>query len=285
MEYITVIKQFNQHAIANKLTGLQMQLWHEIFARVNESVQDLCISTAELLEQLQVSRCQFQRARSGLVQAGLLAMRKESNQKVYYTVQIDRKAIVLRKNEKLAQAEPIVQSEKATTNVKAAKPAMLKQKQYPKAADVIADGSYRGEVMKFCSGLRTGNAHDDVRTLETELMNWCVMRKENGWRLTMQGLKALLEKLKVLSVENVATMLEMVQTSIHRRWKGFYELRTESKPSGKRLLDMEQKAQQKYNKKSHCDYHSDYHNKQNYKTAGRLSKYDTKIEDLDYLEW
>ena len=103
MNYITIIGQFNQIAIAHKLTGLQMQLWYEIFARVNAFTQDLCISTAELLELLQVSRCQFQRARSGLVQAGLLAMRKESNQKVYYTVQIGNKAVVLQQDSFAAQ--------------------------------------------------------------------------------------------------------------------------------------------------------------------------------------
>ena len=59
MEHIAVITKFNQIAITSKLTGLQMQLWYEIFLRVQASTQDLCISTAELLELLQVSRCQF----------------------------------------------------------------------------------------------------------------------------------------------------------------------------------------------------------------------------------
>ena len=100
MEHIAVIKQFNKISITNKLTGLQMQLWHEIFTRVCESSQDLCISTAELLELLQVSRCQFQRARSGLVQAGLLAMRKVSNQTVFYTVLLNNEVIAINFSDK-----------------------------------------------------------------------------------------------------------------------------------------------------------------------------------------
>ena len=270
MNYITIIGQFNQIAIAHKLTGLQMQLWYEIFARVNAFTQDLCISTAELLELLQVSRCQFQRARSGLVQAGLLAMRKESNQKVYYTVQIGNKAVVLQQDSFAAQ--PI--APKRTANSVCSK-----------AADVMADGSYRSEIIKFCSGLRAENIDRSVMVeLETELMNWCTMRKENGWALTMQGLKALLQKLKALSVQNAATMLEIVRTSIRRRWKGFYALRIESKPSGKKLLTMEEKAQ-KNSMTSYEGYHNKYANKRYDRAAGRLTKYDTKIEDLDFLEW
>ena len=32
-------------------------------------------------------------------------------------------------------------------------------------------------------------------------------------------------------------------------------------------------------------YYSNYQNRRNNKTAGKLPKYDTKIEDLDFLEW
>ena len=275
MEHIAVIKQFNQIAITNKLTGLQMQLWHEIFTRVCEAKQDLCISTAELLELLQVSRCQFQRARSGLVQAGLLAMRKVSNQKVYYTVQLNGESVA------------VCSGAEATTQAPAlpkAKP-MPKTAQYPKAIDVICTDHYRNEIIAFCSNLHSDSNNADILELETELMNWCMMRKEHGWQLTKQGLEVLLQKLKALSSEAVSTMLEIVRTSIRRRWKGFYELRAESKPSGKKLIELERKEQKHDNNRYGWDSESSFAYKRTYKTPGRLPKYDTKKEDLDFLEW
>ncbi|MBQ2368561.1 MAG: hypothetical protein II301_00375, partial [Peptococcaceae bacterium] len=50
---------------------------------------------------------------------------------------------------------------------------------YPKSVDVIGSGSYHGEIIKFCSSLHA----EGKLELETELMNWCAMRKEHGWRL------------------------------------------------------------------------------------------------------
>ena len=275
MEHIVVIKHFNQIAITNKLTGLQMQLWHEIFTRVCEAKQDLCISTAELLELLQVSRCQFQRARSGLVQAGLLAMRKVSNQKVYYTVQLNGESVAV-----CSGSESVVQ----VSGLPKEKP-MPKTAQYPKEIDVICTDYYRNEIITFCNNLPSGSTNADILELETELMNWCMMRKENGWQLTKQGLEVLLQKLKTLRSEVVPTMLEIVRTSIRRRWKGFYELRAESKPSGKKLLELERKAQKSDNSRYGWKCENSFSYKRNYKTPGRLPKYDTKKEDLDFLEW
>ncbi len=292
MEYIAVITQFNQSAIQNKLTGLQMQLWYAIFAKVCEGKQDVYISTAELLEQLQVSRCQFQRARSGLIQAGLLAMRKESNQKVFYTVQLNEELLVT-SNLTETTVQTTVWKETMIQQTMELPTAEQKQTRtlYPKATDVLADGSYRNEIAKFCRDLCFDSTKENVVELETELMNWCMMRKENGWQLTKQGLEALLEKLKAISSETVTIMLEIVRTSIRRRWKGFYELRTESKPSGEKLLAMEQAAQKSsseapyWNERNRYSNRSSYSNTRNRKTNGRLPKYDTKIEDLDFLEW
>lgn len=289
MEHISVITKFNQAAITSKLTGLQMQLWYEIFLRVQASTQDLYISTAELLELLQVSRCQFQRARNGLVNAGLLSMRKVSNQKMFYTVQLNHEPVALYQSietagttevpemsvQKAADITPIPKftSKKASMSTN-----------HPKSINIFSDDSYRAEIIKFCGNLYTGNIAADVQTLETELMNWCMMRKENGWNLTMQGLQVLLKKLTELSAQNVCTMLKIVRMSIHRRWKGFYELRPESKPSGKQLLALEQK-EQKSSSPYYREYYNDYYNKRNRRTTGRIPKYDTKKEDLDFLEW
>ena len=270
MEHIAAIKQFNKIAITNKLTGLQMQLWHEIFTRVCESSQDLCISTAELLELLQVSRCQFQRARSGLVQAGLLAMRKVSNQTVFYTVLLNNEVITINFSDKASSQKETEQQKNEISHAKQCQKATL----YPKSVDVIGTGSYHGEIIKFCSSLRA----EGKLELKTELMNWCAMRKEHGWRLTLQGLQVLLQKLKDLGAENIATMLEIVRTSIRRKWKGFYEFRIESKPGVQKLLEREQKDWTP-------SYYSNYQNRRNNKISGRLPKYDTKIEDLDFLEW
>ena len=289
MEHIAVITKFNQIAIASKLTGLQMQLWYEIFLKVQASTQNLCISTAELLELLQVSRCQFQRARNGLVNAGLLSMRKVSNQKMFYTVQLNHEPVAVHQSIETAGTKevPEMSVQKAANITPIPKFTSKKASastNHPKSINIFSDDSYRAEIIKFCGNLYTGNTADDVQTLETELMNWCMMRKENGWNLTMQGLQVLLKKLTELSAQNVCTMLKIVRTSIHRRWKGFYELRPESKPSGKQLLALEQK-EQKSSSPYYREYYNDHYNKRNRRTTGRIPKYDTKKEDLDFLEW
>ena len=289
MEHIAVITKFNQIAIASKLTGLQMQLWYEIFLKVQASTQNLCISTAELLELLQVSRCQFQRARSGLVEAGLLSMRKVSNQKMFYTVQLNHEPVAVHQSIETAGTKevPEMSMQKAadiTPIPKFTSKKVSVSTNHPKSINIFSDDSYRAGIIKFCGNLYSGNTAADVQTLETELMNWCMMRKENGWNLTMQGLQVLLKKLTELSSQNVCTMLKIVRTSIHRRWKGFYELRPESKPSGKQLLALEQK-EQKSSSPSYHEYYRNYSNKRNYKSTGRIPKYDTKKEDLDFLEW
>jgi hypothetical protein len=78
------------------------------------------------------------------------------------------------------------------------------------------------------------------------------------------------------------TWLEIVRTSIRRKWKGFYELHVEGKPSGLKWFEREQKER---NNNCMPSYYSNYQNRRNNKTAGKLPKYDTKIEDLDFLEW
>ena len=289
MEHIAVITKFNQIAIASKLTGLQMQLWYEIFLKVQASTQNLCISTAELLELLQVSRCQFQRARSGLVEAGLLSMRKVSNHKMFYTVQLNHEPVAVHQSIETAGTKevPEMSMQKAadiTPIPKFTSKKVSVSTNHPKSINIFSDDSYRAEIIKFCGNLYTGNIATDVQTLETELMNWCMMRKENGWNLTMQGLQVLLKKLTELSAQNVCTMLKIVRMSIHRRWKGFYELRPESKPSGKQLLALEQK-EQKSSSPYYREYYNDYYNKRNRRTTGRIPKYDKKKEDLDFLEW
>ena len=289
MEHIAVITKFNQIAIASKLTGLQMQLWYEIFLRVQASTQDLCISTAELLELLQVSRCQFQRARNGLVNAGLLSMRKVSNQKMFYTVQLNHEPVAVHQSIETADTKEVseISVQKAADITPIPKFTSKKvpvSTNHPKSINIFSDDSYRAGIIKFCGNLYTGNIAADVQTLETELMNWCMMRKENGWNLTMQGLQVLLKKLTELSTQNVCTMLKIVRMSIHRRWKGFYELRPESKPSGKQLLALEQK-EQKSSSPSYHEYYRNYSNKRNYRATGRIPKYDTKKENLDFLEW
>ena len=112
----------------------------------------------------------------------------------------------------------------------------------------------------FCTQYDNGGA----TALSTRLQQFLYRRKQQGKTLTRAGLDALLDKLCALAQENVQTMIAIIEQSIHRGWYGFYPYRAAacnvSAGSGKAGS-------------SHLEKPS------------RIPKYDTKKEDLDFLEW
>ena len=102
------------------------------------------------------------------------------------------------------------------------------------SGDIMLDKRYWTPLQNFC-------AQYDDRMLRGMLHRWAEMREKNGWVLSTWGLQTLLEKLKIMSAENIETMIAIVKQSLHRRWKGFFPLQVESKPSGEKLRKLEEK--------------------------------------------
>ena len=53
----------------------------------------------------------------------------------------------------------------------------------------------------------------------------------------------MLKKLVQLAAGQAETMAAIVKQSIKRRWKGFHALKAQSRPSGEKLLKLEEKEQ------------------------------------------
>ena len=90
-------------------------------------------------------------------------------------------------------------------------------------------------------------------------------RKTQGKTLTKAGLDALLGKLVTLAQNNIRIMIDIIDQSLNRGWLGFY-------PCKGRV------ARPAYATSHTATY-------QYRSTPARMAKYDTKYEDLDYLEW
>jgi hypothetical protein len=118
--------------------------------------------------------------------------------------------------------------------------------------DIIHNNAYRKLVDAFCAQY-TGY---DRNALESALTQFFYRRKAQGKTLTKAGLDALLGKLVTLAQNNIRTMIDIIQQSLNRGWFGFYPY----KP---------------------CTATGGYYKPK----PARIPKYDTKYEDLDYLEW
>ena len=130
----------------------------------------------------------------------------------------------------------------------------------PTTTDILQNNAYRKLVDAFCTQYDNGGA----TALSTRLQQFLHRRKQQGKTLTRAGLDALLDKLCTLSQENVQIMICIIEQSIQRGWYGFYPYHgaacNAAVGSGKvRGIPHEKPS--------------------------RIPKYDTKKEDLDFLEW
>ena len=82
-------------------------------------------------------------------------------------------------------------------------------------------------------------AYPDLE-LQALLHQWGEMRAQNGWSLTQWGLWTILEKLAATAEDCIDTMIAMVRQSLERRWKTFFPVKREQKPSGQKLRRIEE---------------------------------------------
>ena len=281
MTAATIYRDFNRSAIASNLSGRQMQLWLKLYEFLHSyRRQDVQLYTPMLLDMLNISLSQFRRARQGLIEAGFLSIRQDSQQHTSYTLLLNGRAISFvpekqcgeeaaqknapvcgtgnpsptgtrtaytPENPGMANPSPIgtrtvyAPENRETTNLSPAagagspRPfaqAECSRSQYP-SGDIMLNGGYQADLQEFF------RSFPDT-ALSGWLQQWADMRRKNGWTLTRWGLTALLDKLQSLSGGNLQTMAAIVKQSVSRRWKGFYPLKTERKPSGEKLLRMEQ---------------------------------------------
>ena len=289
MTAATIYRDFNRSAIASNLSGRQMQLWLKLYEFLHSyRRQDVQLYTPMLLDMLNISLSQFRRARQGLIEAGFLSIRQDSQQHTSYTLLLNGRAISFvpekscgtsgapsptgietvcatknpgtgnpsptgtrtaytPENPGMANPSPMgtrtvyAPENRETTNlspaVGAGSPRPFAQagcsrSQYP-SGDIMLNGGYQADLQQFF------RSFPDT-ALSGWLQQWADMRRKNGWTLTRWGLTALLDKLQSLSGGNLQTMAAIVKQSVSRRWKGFYPLKAERKPSGEKLLCMEQ---------------------------------------------
>lgn len=94
MTAATIFREFNHLAIASNLSGRQMQLWLKLYEFLNSyRRQDVQLYTPMLLDTLQISISQFRRARQGLIDAGFLSIRQDSQQHTSYTLLLNGEAV------------------------------------------------------------------------------------------------------------------------------------------------------------------------------------------------
>ena len=283
-----ILRDFNHHAIQCNLTGRQMQLWLKVYEFLSSyKRQDVQLYTPMLLNMLDISISQFRRARQGLIDAGFLSIRQDTQQHTSYTLLLDGEEVMLGGYKQKcgtgnpSPTEPLQdysRKESAQKSVPAPSSTMTLQdsgtgspspvdahKSYVVGADahirpltkgpcvipsgdIMANGAYHADLQAF-------SARFTDTALSGWLEQWADMRRKNGWSLTSWGLDVLLEKLTTLAEGNLQTMTAIVRQSVTRRWKGFYPLRTERKPSGEALRRME--AQQSHARPAHQKFQNE----------------------------
>jgi hypothetical protein len=194
-----------------------------------------------------------------------LQVRIDHRQHVYYTLMIDGKTVdgIDNDNNKTpvrTDDKPVRVDDHIDPNSRA-DVVIRPYKINATNTDIIHNNAYRKLVDAFCARY-TGY---DRNTLESALLQFLYRRKERGKTLTKAGLDALLGKLVTLAQNNIRTMIDIIDQSLNRGWLGFYPCKGRvSRPA----------------------YATSHTATYQYRSAPtRMAKYDTKYEDLDYLEW
>ena len=278
------LQQFHSRALQCKLSAGAILFWQQIYftAQAQGKYRNLHIRTAELMTTLSLSRTGLQKIRRMLTDAGLLAVRVDARQQMYYTLMIDGVAIA-ENGGKSHRTEKATKSKTKKTNLHGEEqtagsvhtsgtggtlgtfcgtgnPRETGDPSPMAATDILQNNAYRKLVDAFCTQYDNGGA----TALSTRLQQFLYRRKQQGKTLTRAGLDALLDKLCTLAQENVQTLIAFIEQSIQRGWYGFYPYRAAacivsagSGKAGNRHLEKQ----------------------------SRIPKYDTKKEDLDFLEW
>ena len=251
------LQQFHTIAIAHKLSAAAILLWQQIYftAEQQGTCTGLCLRTADLIEALDITRNGLQKVRHTLTNAGLLQVRIDDRQRVYYTLMLDGKMIDDNNDEPKnhTQSRRVVEKPR---DAEMSSPTVNR-------GDIIHNNAYRKLVDAFCA--QYDNQHRI--TLEIALQQFFYKRKQKGKTLTRAGLDALLHKLVTLAENNIRTMIDIVNQSINRGWTGFYPCTSP------------------VNGRAACPHAAAIGGYSYSANPSRTSKYDTKYEDLDFLEW
>lgn len=280
-----ILQQFNRYAIAHRFTGVQTQLWQHLYWLACTYGQGVCIPTYHLLETMGISRSQLLRARKVLEDAGCLKVHKTGAQRIHYTVMLDgvvvdcdgknKNAKNNRKNHNVGMVgktngcvnhgtsgtasstnKPMENGRgccpqrPATThnNCDHVKP----QKSVPTGVapqpDIVMNGAMEQHIDTFVV------QHGYSRIAGRKLLEWYRMRKQNGWTMTVPGFVSTMDSLQTYCGGDEELLIKIIDRTLHHRWKGFHPYKIDASPV-------------------------------KHKKSGRLPKYDTKYEDLDYLEW
>ena len=306
------LNRFQQYAVKHNLSAAAILLWQSLYLRMagRNQFERFHQDTAGLMNLLQITRQGLIGVRKSLEQAGLLAVERDENQRLWYTLQLDGQALqpvgeeaqpaTDQPNEAAAQTIdelPALQSEQAccaftddeqeagavalgsTRDEKINRPAIAtmqpsaQKNRFPTSNDnaivVALEGANRrndnapshdlaqpvagpaGDIVmskEYLVYLKAFCSRYDDSSLHSNLTSWMQQREQNGWTLTLWGLEELLKKLVQLAAGEIETMAAIVKQSIKRRWKGFHALKTQSRPSGEKLLKLEEKEQRAYEK-------------------------------------
>ena len=251
-----ILDRFNQYAVSLHLSAGAILLWQRLYFSMSRSGQftDVPQNTSVLTALLQVTRQGLYSMRQSLIDNGLLAVRQDEHQQIFYTLMLNGKEISV-PNDGETREVPASAGAFAKRDVQGPSSAgagnvhvrLDNSNDIPVGAfalgrsadgnptgDIILNNAYRPYIDRFCD--RFGFA------AKTDLLQWADMRRQNGWTLTLWGLEELLKKLITLAQGNAITMGQIVAQSVKRRWKGFFPLKVSAKPSGKALLQQEAAA-------------------------------------------
>ena len=293
------LNRFQQYAVKHNLSAAAILLWQSLYLRMagRNQFERLQQDTAVLMQALQITRQGLIGVRKSLEQAGLLAVERDENQKLWYTLQLEGQALqpvgeAAKQAEKESfhgeatpvETEPLCEETEqpadvwsgiqsgAVCDISPMQPSErqsifsvsndnaivvaleganrrndnapshdLAQPVAGPAGDIVMSKEYLVYLKAFCS------RYDDS-SLHSNLTSWMQQREQNGWTLTLWGLEELLKKLVQLAAGEIETMAAIVKQSIKRRWKGFHALKVQSRPSGEKLLKLEEKEQRAYEK-------------------------------------
>ena len=284
-----ILQQFNRCAIAHRFTGVQTQLWQCLYWLTYTYGQGVCIPTYHLLETMGISRSQLLRARKALEDAGCLRTHKTGAQRTHYTVLIDGVTVVgegsalpqnrtnaLPQNRTYAlsqnhhgtsgsstrdQGEKCGTLGTASPTTRKTNGAKQSGKSVPTGVapqpDIVMNGRMEQEIAAFTA------QHGYSALAQRRLLAWYRMRKSNGWTMTASGFVNTMAELQTLCGGDEAMLIKIVDRTLQHRWKGFHPYKIDASPVGDGSS-----VPKKYQKQS-----------------AQLPRYETKMEDLDYLEW
>ncbi len=271
---ISPLQQFHQNALEHKLSAGAILLWQHIYfiAQAQNKYTNLRLRTADLMAVLSLTRNGLQKIRHTLINAGLLSVRIDARQQMYYTLMIGGE--IVKHNEttnwpngqRAAEGGRPLQRHNGKSSPSKSSSNPYTPKHTANSGDILQNNAYRKLIDAFCT------QHDAVGTtgLSIRLQQFLHHRKQQGKTLTRAGLDALLDKLKNLAASNVRTMVDIIQQSINRGWYGFYPY----KPITVVVAHC----------RGGCPQPPANNNPWNSKPS-RIPKYDTKKENLDFLEW